>query len=577
MPSREITVPRRPQLRVLHIATIVLAVLLAAVVAVGCGGRKGAGPVSSAKGLDYVPRNALFYMVFDLDFDGPAWKRAEKLLKRFPGYDAKKGDLLKQMTADANSDVDFDKDVKPWLGDEGGIAATKITAKKTTLEDSFFLWADVADEKRATSFIERESKEIGRTEYQGVDIVTTKDSDADDADKDDTTVYALTDGTLLVGNKASALKAAIRASKGRSIADTRGFEEVTSKVDDDALASLYVSGAAVRKLLEAAIADQGEKGTSLKGLLDLPQLKAMQGFAMGVSPEAEGFRLNGHAGFDQELLDKGDLGTNFEPTLLQGLPGNTVLAFGGDDLGSGLDKLLTSVKNSDPAMAQQMSQAEAMLGVSFDEITKALGGQFAVALLGAAKSGAGGVPAGGAVFEATDEAASAKVLEKLLGAATLATAAPVSKKTIAGVQALQAKSGSTTVTGATFDGKLVVGTSEQLLTSIKTGTNTLGENAAFKEAWEYAHAPDRVGGVFYMDVKGVVDAVGSGIAGAIASATGSSGKVDTAAAESTPLTSVLGWVVNDESSQTIEVFVGVGDEDESADASGDEGDSGSGA
>jgi hypothetical protein len=543
-------VSRSVRRRIAQAAVIALALVMTAFLATGCtkSSSKNGNIASSAKGVDYVPRSAFMYFVFDLNFDGDAWKQANDLLKKFPKYDDSKKKLIEDISKEG--DVDYKTDIKPWLGDQAGFAVLKVSAKKGAKNDAFFAWADLKDETKAKAFLKRETEQTSTTSYKGYDLITAKAKHPDTDDSNEPTVYAIKDNTLLFANKASALRAAIRASKGKSIKDTPGYDDTVSEVEDDSLGSMYVSGVAVRKLLDQAVAQGGAQTKSVRGLLDVPQLRSLQGFAMGLSPEDEGFDLLGHVNYDEEKLGNESLGENFDPTLVKGLPGTTVFAVGGDNLGKGVDKLIESLKDSNPAVSQQMAQVEAMLGVSLDDVIEVLSGQFSFALLGKAQ-GKPTLPVAGVIFEAKDEAKSAKVLEKLLGASTLATGSPATKKSIAGVQAIQAKSGSTVVTAATFDKKMVVGTSEQFLSDIKTGTSTLGDAAGFKQVWDDAGAPDEVGGLFYADVHGLVSAFKSSSFGAMLA--GDKAK----SAEDVPISDVLGWVVNDKHSQTIEFFARV--------------------
>src|SRR4051794_37008985 len=90
-----------------------LALLLPAIAASGCGSDKGSsGPLD--EGLRYLPAKAPFAVAIDTDVNGGQYRSAGRIADRFP-FAGTAVDQLKKMF-ESGGDVDFDRDVKPLLG-----------------------------------------------------------------------------------------------------------------------------------------------------------------------------------------------------------------------------------------------------------------------------------------------------------------------------------------------------------------------------------------------------------------------------------------------------------------------------
>src|SRR4051794_20289105 len=85
--------------RLRWLALAALTTVAAAAIASGCGSSSGSsgGSAAAAKGLDFVPKSAIVYGVFDLDFHGTAWGKVDTLLKNFPNYAAQKDKALAKL------------------------------------------------------------------------------------------------------------------------------------------------------------------------------------------------------------------------------------------------------------------------------------------------------------------------------------------------------------------------------------------------------------------------------------------------------------------------------------------------
>src|SRR4051812_13624953 len=91
----------------------VLALVLPALAAAGCGGGKdSSGPLDA--GLRYLPADAPFAVSIDTDAEGGQYKAVGKIAGKFPFGGAELRQRLERLFQ--RGDVNFEQDVKPVLG-----------------------------------------------------------------------------------------------------------------------------------------------------------------------------------------------------------------------------------------------------------------------------------------------------------------------------------------------------------------------------------------------------------------------------------------------------------------------------
>src|SRR3954470_22277809 len=104
---------------------LLVALALVGATATGCGSSGSSGSKLDTA-LSYIPKNAPVVVALDTDPDGDQWQQVDELIGKFPG-----GGQAKQQfkTAfNARSRLDWDKDVKPLLGNDFVIAFTGTQA-----------------------------------------------------------------------------------------------------------------------------------------------------------------------------------------------------------------------------------------------------------------------------------------------------------------------------------------------------------------------------------------------------------------------------------------------------------------
>jgi hypothetical protein len=204
----------------------VLFACLAAIAVAGCGGDDSSGGVGAP--LSYVPADTPFAVSIDTDLEGDQYQALDSILNRFPGADAIKS-LIKAQLSMGQEGVDFDKDIKPLLGNPAVISATDVGSFLSDSEEAGFVAAlEVDDTDKLDSLIEKTgAKEQG--EVAGATVYQDQD-----------TSFAVDDGVVVLAGSRELLDAALeRADSGDGLSE-EDFDKVLTGLPDDALARVYV-------------------------------------------------------------------------------------------------------------------------------------------------------------------------------------------------------------------------------------------------------------------------------------------------------------------------------------------------
>jgi hypothetical protein len=200
---------------------------LAALAVAGCGGNdSGSGGLGAT--LSYVPADTPFAISIDTDLEGEQWKSLDSILNRFPGADVIKN-LLKAQLSMGQEGVEFDKDIKPLLGNPAVISATDVTSfLSPSEEDNFVAALEVKDTDKLDSLIEKtgakkQGEVAGATVYQDQD-----------------TSFAVDDDVVVLAGSRELLDAALKRADGGDSLSEDDFDKGLEGLPDDALARVYV-------------------------------------------------------------------------------------------------------------------------------------------------------------------------------------------------------------------------------------------------------------------------------------------------------------------------------------------------
>ena len=173
----------------------VLSVLacLAVIALPACGG-DDAATTSLDSALSYLPKESPFAVAIDTNLDDDQYKAVDSILGRFPIDTPSVKELLREELTGDGSQVDFEQDVEPILGNPFVIGATDVASFLDSAETQDFVAALEAKDKEALdNLIEktgpREAGELaGATKYE--------DGGSFFAVKDDVVIFAGSDDLL---------------------------------------------------------------------------------------------------------------------------------------------------------------------------------------------------------------------------------------------------------------------------------------------------------------------------------------------------------------------------------------------
>jgi len=174
-----------------------------------------------------LPASTIGYVSIDLDPSGGQKIAALKLARKFPAFKEKVGlrtddDLrawiFKELAADADCKVDFDKDVEPWLGSRAAVAAVGADDPKSVVV------VQTSDRGKAETSLEK--------------LVSCGGDDAD-------SVGWVVDGDwiVLAETEDIAKQVVAEADKG-TLADDSDFQSWTDKAGDSGILTAYAAPAA---------------------------------------------------------------------------------------------------------------------------------------------------------------------------------------------------------------------------------------------------------------------------------------------------------------------------------------------
>ena len=293
------------------------AVLVLSLAAAGCGGGAREEAKPSVEGATVVPASAPLYVSVDSDLDSEQWNALEDLLERFPGEDDLVATLRKEL---AEEGVEYERDVEPAVG--------------RTVE---LVWLDFEDERENV-------------------VALTK---PDDESKlrallrkgDEPSAVAEIGGWTAVA-ETEALLDRFRSARQRdgSLASDERFQRALEQLPAPALATVYVSGDALRREARAAEDLPAWIAASLRAVDD------------GVRVEAA------------TPTQGGDEPPNFAPAFLERIPDDAFVA--AVEHGRGAE--WTSQLRETPGVGASVAEIEEMLGIRLERLATLFRDELAV-------------------------------------------------------------------------------------------------------------------------------------------------------------------------------------------------------
>lgn len=378
-----------------------LALLLAAAALPGCGGG-GAGAADTAM---VVPKNAFFYGEAVIDPDGEQEQAARAIIARFPGEGPPEQRLEKAIAKGLRESdegkLDYEKDVKPWLGDTigffGGAPAGNANAQGGYSEGLGAVVVATEDEDAALEAIQKSGgKDLTKKTYKDVEYFRDPDEDGE------LNAGGIIEGFAVVGTEA-AFKAAVDASKGESLAESERYKKALDSAEDERIGFIYYDVQGVINVLarqQGAGAQVALLGGTFRQLFgDQPIIATAKAENDGVVVDsalpAEGGSLFSFFGKGTDLIGE--------------LPAGSWAAFGQPELGKSISQLVESFAGFAGGKERIKAEVQRQTGLDLDRDILGWIGDVAFFVEGTDMESIGG----GAVIASTDQAASRRALAGL--------------------------------------------------------------------------------------------------------------------------------------------------------------------
>ena len=291
--------------------------------------------------------------------------------------------------SDGDENIDFTRDVEPWLGERVG-GFLLMPAGGASDPDGAFAVAiadrDAFDDALPRIRADEHLRRAGT--YRGI---------AYEQDDTESSLYLAPVDDFYVGGTLAGLRAAIDASKGSSLADASRFKDAFEAVPDNALASFYVDP----KGLATAIGNVPDAPPQVRQAL--ARLDDADPFVGDVTATADEIAIEASGG-GQQLTDALEGDSDAEVSVGQ-LPGDAWLALATPPLGPVIRNALVGAGVHDEAAAQVRQG----VGLDLDrDLLDPLGG------LGVFVRGTNVLDiGGGALLQMTDAAAAQRLLTQI--------------------------------------------------------------------------------------------------------------------------------------------------------------------
>ncbi len=308
--------------------------------AVGSIGVAGAGVVAAmylsgggAQPEDVLPKGAIAFVKLDLDPAASQKLNIYSLSKRFPdaakelsSADALRDDALRLAFSDTVAGLDYDRDVKPWLGDRIGVAALPSGG-------------DEPDVVVALAYTDRDRAEQALTKIK--------------AESTDSLDYVFVDDYVLLSDDAAVVRRAAEAKE--HLADDKAFKDGVAALDGDQVALAWTDVSRVWDALPDEMRTQASASPGSTGLNPTGQV------VIGVQVEKNAVEITGKTvdvktGIASQDALRPTTGTG----LAADLPDEAIAALSFGGLGEALvttyDDVVSSLKDLAPDIDAQAKE-----------------------------------------------------------------------------------------------------------------------------------------------------------------------------------------------------------------------------
>jgi hypothetical protein len=450
----------------LRFVSSALVVAVVALLVAGCG---GGGSSSGTDPATIAPANTPLYVDFTIRPEGEQKANIEALAQKLAGIDDLGGLIvskLEESAGEEGEEVDFEKEVEPWLGERAGFIYPKFEGGQF---NDFGAAVQVTDSGEAEAFLDKHvesgDEKFEDGSFEGVDYKLGEDG----------TTIGVFDELLVISSEEKIFKEVVTASEGESLADESAYTDAVSNIPSGSAADVYVD---VGSLISEAEAG-GEVDQSTKLFFENVGVELKEATAVG-SPVP---------GSDQLEIDVSSNVTGDNPPsgdaskLLESLPANSVAALASAEFGKrfneGIDQIdEQGIPGQVPPHELKKGLKEA--GIDLESIAGSIGD------VGLFVEGSNERNLTGAMVLTTDSASQAKNTVSNLGLFLRAGGLP-------GVTAVNGKASGFSIRSAELGRNPVVVVAEgeriaigygleSALAGLEGASETLADSPAYKEA-----------------------------------------------------------------------------------------------
>jgi hypothetical protein len=450
-------------------AAAIAAISLLTVVAVACG---GAGAAADADPATAVPRDAMAYVEITVRPEGDlredALAAAGKVL-RTPEPERKIRELLDRALAESNAN--YDRDIKPWLGERAGIWISGRLDEARDPGVGFAVAAtDTEEAERALDeSIRREGGRVTERSHRDVSYNVNEDGLA----------FGVAKGFALFGDEAE-LKRMIDVLEGESLAEDERYRNALGGLEEARLAHVFLD---LRRFFDFAGRQDPESAEAFQQLESLIPFDRLPPVAGAFMADGERLALDFVAQIPSDNLRQrlGALAWGSGSTPLMGeLPADSWYVQGMPRFGETARVLFDQFAGAvGGAVAKEQLRRE--LGLDLEQDVFSWIGDVALFVRGDTAA----TVDGGVVIEATDDERATSAFGKIVGA--LRTRGQVDPRPvrIAGAEAAFAVSltgAQRPVVLARGDGKVVATYGEQAAAAALSPERSLADSELYDEA-----------------------------------------------------------------------------------------------
>lgn len=453
-----------PALVKLRFVLPVLLVVLAALAIAGCG---GGGSSSGADPASVAPANAPVYVGFKVRPEGETKQNIETLAKSIAGVDDLGGLIIEELENSASASgekFDYEKEVEPWLGEEGGFFLQGY-------HDENFEAAGAAvqtgNEDEAREFVDKQLEEgdekVTDGSFEGVDFKVQEDG----------TTIGVFDGLVVFAGQEAVFKSMVEASNGENLGGEKEFTDAIGRAPDNSAADVFVD---IGGLIEEA-GNEVDSETQL--FLDTVGIEPKEATAVAsLIPGSDNVEIDFSTDLAGENPPSGDASK-----MLGSLPGSSVGAFAAAEFGKRFEEGIDQIDQEGiPGQVppHQLKKALKQAGIDLEAITGTIG-DVGVYVTGNSES-----TLGGALVMETESETQAKNTVSNIGLF-------LRKAGVSGVTAVNGKAsgfsirspelGRQPIVVVAKESRIVIGYgAASTLSSVQESGKTLADSPAYKEA-----------------------------------------------------------------------------------------------